>query len=281
MTRGEFVQALYQSYTVLHGNFGTEELNGTGILKFADVTLTSNDYDAICWAREYGISFGYDQNHFCPESLISREQAAVMLYRYKSIFDALGETESDALSNYSDAAELSTWSRSAITWAVSYGIWFSGSTNILNAKAYLCNLEGNAMIFSAFFGGMKHSMIENINDCPDMTMEIISGTVSASGVTIKLNNHGNTNYSYGSYYCLEENINGAWYVRASVGVPAFTMIAYMIEPGENSIKTYNWESLYGILPEGAYRIIIIVSEEALSQPSSNYYLTVEFLLDKQ
>ena len=81
-----------------------------------DTSGGANWYDkGMTWAVALGISDGT-----MPESGITREQFATMLYRYaKSKGLAIAAEE---LTGYSDAGEISSWAREAVTWAVGAGI---------------------------------------------------------------------------------------------------------------------------------------------------------------
>ena len=66
----------------------------------------------MAWAVEHGISDGSAGN-----SDITREQLAVMLYRY------FGEPETGgSLDGFADAANVSSWARDALSWAVESGL---------------------------------------------------------------------------------------------------------------------------------------------------------------
>ena len=68
--------------------------------------------EGVAWAVEYGVSDGTN-----PEAKITREQLVTMLYR------AAGEPAvTGDLSAYTDAASVSEYAHSAMTWAVAKGI---------------------------------------------------------------------------------------------------------------------------------------------------------------
>lgn len=76
--------------------------------------------DAVAWASEQGIAAGTGGG-FAPRGLMSREQLAVMLYRYLGG----GEKErgsSGALDAFSDADRVDAWAVQAMDWAVETGL---------------------------------------------------------------------------------------------------------------------------------------------------------------
>ena len=77
-------------------------------------TVTGENWIEIArtWAMAEGVSDGTDAN-----GLVTREQLATMLWRYT------GEPESDySLSAFTDAASVSEWAETAMSWAVENGL---------------------------------------------------------------------------------------------------------------------------------------------------------------
>ncbi|MEG0824818.1 MAG: S-layer homology domain-containing protein, partial [Oscillospiraceae bacterium] len=87
------------------------------------------------WAKEQGISNGSDM-----EDAITREQLAVMLYRYAKA----GKVEGD-LTGFSDADGVSPWAREAMEWAVKTGI-IGGANGALNPRDNASRAEVAAML---------------------------------------------------------------------------------------------------------------------------------------
>ena len=89
----------------------------TGANAFTDVAAGQWYTDAVTWAAEQGIVTGIGNGLFDPNGNITREQLAVMLYRY-----AGGAAAGADLSAYPDASSVSSWAVEAMGWAVSNGI---------------------------------------------------------------------------------------------------------------------------------------------------------------
>ena len=67
---------------------------------------------AMAWAQEQGVSDGT-----APDSGVTREQLAVMLYRYAGEPEAKGDT-----SKFADTASVSDWASDGMAWAVGAGL---------------------------------------------------------------------------------------------------------------------------------------------------------------
>lgn len=89
--------------------------------KFSDVLDGDWYANAVYWASQNGIVEGYD-GRFDPDGSITREQLAVIMWRYS------GSPDSDYdLSSYEDISAVSPWAVTAMKWAVDSGL-ISGIT---------------------------------------------------------------------------------------------------------------------------------------------------------
>ena len=113
MTRAMFV-------TVLYRLAGSPAVSGSS--GFTD--LTADWYlDAVTWAVERGVTTGTSATTFTPDEPVTREQAAVFLYRYARAMGDVFERDADAEITW---AGFSDWARPEALWAMSSGI-FSGT----------------------------------------------------------------------------------------------------------------------------------------------------------
>ena len=86
---------------------------------FTDVADESNIYKPVSWAVNAGIVKGYSDNTFKPEESCTREQFAIMMWRFAGQPDA----DISAADKFTDIASFSNnTSRKAVAWAVSEGI---------------------------------------------------------------------------------------------------------------------------------------------------------------
>ena len=89
----------------------------TGGSPFADVEGTAWYADAVLWAAGEDIVGGYGNGLFGPEDPITREQLAVILWRYA------GSPAGDhTLTGYTDTDEISSWAMEALLWANGNGV---------------------------------------------------------------------------------------------------------------------------------------------------------------
>ena len=93
----------------------------------------------INWAYEKGVVKGMTNTTFAPEEKVTREQIAVMMYRY-----AEGKkqdvSQRKKISSFSDAKKVSSWTKEAMEWAYAEGL-ITG--NSINGKVLL-DPQGNA-----------------------------------------------------------------------------------------------------------------------------------------
>ena len=83
---------------------------------YADVAAAAWYTDAVVWATEHGIVTGYGDGRFGPNDSVTREQMAVMLYRY-SIYKEYEMEGNGDLKGFSDAGSVSVWALDAFRWA--------------------------------------------------------------------------------------------------------------------------------------------------------------------
>ena len=102
---------------------------------FADVKEGEWYAEAVAWAEENGIINGINETEFAPNADVTREQMAVVLYRYaqyKEQATAIGE-DTNILS-YTDAFEISEYAISAIQWMTGAGLMKGETEAVLNPK---------------------------------------------------------------------------------------------------------------------------------------------------
>ncbi len=99
-----------------------EEYEGEGSA-FEDVEEGKWYSDAIAWCAEKGVVTGFSETVFGPESPVTREQAAAMLYRYAEYkgYDVSAGEKTD-LSDFTDADNVSSYAENAVKWAVGAGV---------------------------------------------------------------------------------------------------------------------------------------------------------------
>lgn len=86
---------------------------------FTDVSSDQWYSDAIAWANQLGIVEGVAPGRFAPASRVTREQLAVLLYRYAHPQGVTGVLKEGMAP---DQDEIAPWAREAMAWAVREGI---------------------------------------------------------------------------------------------------------------------------------------------------------------
>ncbi len=99
--------------------------------KFADVSPEAYYAQAVVWAEENNIVYGFSDTVFAPEQNITREQIAAIMERYA---DYKGQTTDEAgdLTQFADSDEISWWAVENVRWAVGRGIISGKGNNILD-----------------------------------------------------------------------------------------------------------------------------------------------------
>ena len=111
---------------------------------FSDVYDSHYAAKAVRWACETGIASGVSKDRFSPNGNITREQAAVFLYRYAA-YQKLPTTETDKQLPFSDSDQISEYARPAVAWAVGVGI-LQSSTDTMNPKSFATRAEIAVMV---------------------------------------------------------------------------------------------------------------------------------------
>lgn len=107
LSRAQLAQILYNA----SGN------PAAGTNHFSDVPAGQWYSNAVSWAAQKGIVSGYGEDKFGPNDNITREQLAVMLWRY-----AGQPTAGSTSLNFTDADLVNGYAAQAMRWAVENGI---------------------------------------------------------------------------------------------------------------------------------------------------------------
>ena len=115
LTRSMIAQVLYNL---------EERPEAPGAAGFPDVAAGAWYADAVNWAAEKGYVSGVGDGKFAPDASVTREQMALILYRYAGSPDASGMV----LREFADGDSVSAYAVDAIRWAVHEGL-ISGMEN--------------------------------------------------------------------------------------------------------------------------------------------------------
>lgn len=123
VTRGMIV-------TILWRLEGSQVSGGS---RFDDVKPGYYYTDAVTWAAENSIVTGYGNNMFGPDDLITREQMAMILYRFAA-YKGYDITAVADLSKFTDGEETDMWATTAVAWANAEGLINGISGGLLNPQ---------------------------------------------------------------------------------------------------------------------------------------------------
>ena len=93
----------------------------TGDSTFTDVTSGHWAVDAITWAAENEVVAGIGGNLYDPDSNVTREQFAQMLYNYAQ-YKGYDLTANGDLTQFPDDGSISFWAETALGWANGNGL---------------------------------------------------------------------------------------------------------------------------------------------------------------
>ncbi len=123
----------------------------TGDSTFSDVTSGHWAVDAITWAAENEVVAGIGGGLYDPDSNVTREQFAVMLYKYARL-KGYDLTATGDLTRFPDAGSISSWAETALSWANGNGLINGhengtidpkGSTIRAQAASIMANFDQN------------------------------------------------------------------------------------------------------------------------------------------
>jgi len=126
VTRAMFATMLARMH---HSMDGDEVIDGDP--RFSDVARGSEYEPGINWCAEQGLVQGVG-GLFLPDSAITREALAVILYRY-AVQNGYSSIAADGdLSRFTDGASVSGYARDAMSWAVGAGLLSGDGSGRLN-----------------------------------------------------------------------------------------------------------------------------------------------------
>ena len=131
LSRAQMTQILYN---------GAGNPPAGSVSDFADVAAGDWYAGAVSWAMSRGIIDGYDGGVFGPYDNMTREEIAVMLWRYA------GKPASERELYFSDNSNISTYALPAVRWAVEKGILNGNSNGALVPKGFATRAQVAQML---------------------------------------------------------------------------------------------------------------------------------------
>lgn len=131
ITRAQLVQ-------IVHNGEGRPSVHY--MMQFEDVPSGAWYAEAVRWAASEGVVSGYSSYHFGPDDNITREQLAVILWRYA------GSPASEGGLAFTDADAVSDYALEAMRWAAENGIINGKGGGILDPQGSTTRAEAAAML---------------------------------------------------------------------------------------------------------------------------------------
>ncbi|HIT72214.1 MAG TPA: discoidin domain-containing protein [Candidatus Fimicola cottocaccae] len=162
MTRGMLATVLYR----IEGQPEVTEAS-----PFKDVTSDKYYADAIAWAASEGIVAGITADEFAPDSPITREQLATILYRYN------GSPKVEKTAEFTDSASISTWAIDAVNWAVENGIISGRVDGKLDPQGKATRAEVASMVMR------MSEIVDKVDETEEVTEETTENTDNTETTT--------------------------------------------------------------------------------------------------
>jgi len=138
MKRGDFVLMLYRAFS----------LPFAGSESFPDVPETYHYAEAVAAAKTLGIVSGYSDGNFHPADAITRQDAAVMLYRCMRWQNRTTPGSANDLAKFTDRNQVSAFAVEAMGALVRDGV-FTGNGNQLLPRSALNRAQMAAILYRA------------------------------------------------------------------------------------------------------------------------------------
>ena len=129
--------------TVLYRAEGEPKTDKTS--KFKDVLKDSYYEEAVSWAQENGIISGVSKDEFAPDSKITREQIATIMYRY-AVYKGIEAVTLEENLAFKDAGDISEYAVSAMNWITGQEIIKGYEDNTVKPKNNATRAEATALI---------------------------------------------------------------------------------------------------------------------------------------
>lgn len=109
----------------------------------------------------------------------------------------------------------------------------------------------------------------NIQELPDVKINIQDGTLSRTGVTIIITDLGENKKTYDEWYRIDKKENGKWRMLKAKQDNWFKLIEYHVNQNNKLKFSIDWTSSYGKLENGEYRLV---------KKANQKYISVEFII---
>ena len=152
--------------------------------------------------------------------------------------------------------------------------------NIFNNSILLKTVEleeGQDFINEKIYVNEENDNGSELNEAKHVRMDIVDGTLTRTGATIRITDYTKGKYTYGEPYRIDKYENNKW-VKLDCNDCTFNLPAYYPYINGHLEFKLDWKHMYGSLKKGKYRIV----KEALEGEIDNiktYYFSVEFTIE--
>lgn len=119
----------------------------SGSVNFSDVSPNAYYAKAIQWASQEGVIKGLGNNRFGPESPVSREQLAVMLYSYAN-YVGVDTSKTLDLRHFSDYSRIDSWAIKPMQWAYCMGLLAGKQGNRIDPRGNATRSEVAVILYN-------------------------------------------------------------------------------------------------------------------------------------
>ncbi len=156
---------------------------------------------------------------------------------------------------------------------------FCGCGNTAQSKEPL-PIENTEDLEETDKGAIENPTINQEDNKDDLLgIQLSVFDVTPTGLKLVCNQSGGKptgELTTGSKYWLDKEVNGIWEAIESIQGLAWTDEAWIINRDQNTEWTVDWEIIYGILPDGKYRIGKEVSDFRETGDYDTYIYYAEF-----
>lgn len=120
----------------------------TGAKTFSDVTSDDYYYNAVCWASACQIVNGYENSDkFGPEDPVTREQLAIMMFKYaRNVRGLNAQGSAEDYASMSDASSVADYAQSALGWCFKSKILTGSEEGCILPKGKATRAEAAKML---------------------------------------------------------------------------------------------------------------------------------------
>ena len=139
----------------------------------------------------------------------------------------------------------------------------------------------SSLILIGFTGCDSNENVEDIcgikvDDLEGVSMKIKEGTLTKTGATVIIIDTSARQNIYGVGYGIEKEENGTWVELKPRKDMFFTEEGYYVDENHTLEFSMNWESFYGKLTSGKYRVVKTTSE---AMEGIHHCITAKFVIE--